>query len=246
MEFGTVELGRRPVVIVVPDWENLGKELERARELRLDLVEARVDLMEPGRVRENLDLIGDYGFYCVLTVRPTWEGGGFKGSERERLELFRELLSHPAVGAVDVELKAEILPEVRELACKERKKLMVSYHDFEKTPGRQEIEELFKRAVESGADVVKLAFMGNSPSDGARVCSVMASLSHPRVFMVMGEEGSFTRVVGFSFGSLLTYTFFGEAVAPGQIEAERLVSLLSQFYPAYRREREKFLKGALL
>ncbi len=58
--------------------------------------------------------------------------------------------------------------------------------------------------------------------------------------MVMGEVGSFTRVVGFSFGSLLTYTFFGKPVAPGQIEAERLIKLLSNLYPSYRKKREKF------
>ena len=246
MKIGTVEVGKRPAVILVPSWSSLPSELERARELRLDLIEARVDLMEPEKIRENLDLIADYGFYSVLTVRPLWEGGGFKGNEEERLNLFKELISHPAVGAVDVELRAEILPEVRDLTKGEGKKLIVSYHDFERTPEKEEIREIFERAVESGADIVKTAFMGSSHQDAAKVCSVMAELSHPKIFMVMGEAGKFTRVVGFSFGSLLTYTFFGRPVAPGQIEAEKLVELLIQFYPEYRREREKFLRGALL
>jgi len=246
VKVGTVELGKRPVVVLVPDWNSLPSDLERARELRLDLIEARVDLMEPGKVKENLDLIADFGFYSVLTIRPTWEGGEFKGSEEERLKLFKELIPHPAVGAVDVELKAQILPQVRELAVAGRKRLIVSYHDFEETPGREDVEEIFERAVEAGADVVKTAFMGKSHADAARVCSVMEELPYPKVFMVMGEVGKFTRVVGFSFGSLLTYTFFGRPVAPGQIEAERLVELLAYFYPEYRREREKFLRGALL
>jgi 3-dehydroquinate dehydratase-1 len=246
VKVGTVELGKRPAVILVPDWSSLPSELERARELRLDLIEARVDLMEADRIRENLDLIADYGFYSVLTVRPTWEGGKFRGGEEERLELFKELIPHPAVGAVDVELNSKILPEVRKLARAEGKRLIVSYHDFEKTPEREEIKGIFEKAVEAGADVVKTAFMGSSNADAARVCSVMAELPHPKVFMVMGEVGKFTRIVGFSFGSLLTYTFFGRPVAPGQIEAERLVELLAYFYPEYRREREKFLRGALL
>ena len=157
MKFGTVELGKRPAVILVPDWSRLKEELERARELKIDLIEARVDLMEPSRVKGNLNLIADYGFYSVLTVRPDWEGGGFKGSEEERLRLFESFVSHPAVGAVDVELRAEILPQVRDMVREEGKKLVVSYHDFEKTPDREEIEELFRRAVDKGADVVKLA-----------------------------------------------------------------------------------------
>lgn len=246
MKIGTVELGRRPAVILVPDWKRLPLELERARELRLDLVEARVDLMEADRIRENLGLIADYGFYSVLTIRPVWEGGEFEKGEEERLGLFEELISHPAVGAVDIELKAQILPQVRELAKAEGKKLIVSYHDFKGTRVKKEIKEIFERAIESGADIVKTAFMGSSHQDAAEVCSVMAELSHPKIFMVMGEAGRFTRVVGFSFGSLLTYTFFGKAVAPGQIEAEELVELLIRFYPEYRKEREKFLRGALL
>ena len=237
MLIGTVELGKVPRVVLATDDENLKSKLERARLLGIDLVEARVDLLkEPTekRVRTFLDVVADYGFYAVSTVRPVWEGGAFRGDESERLSLFELLVKHPATGAVDVELRSEILPEVRTMARQERKPLIVSYHDFEKTPGESEIEELFGKAVEAGADLVKLAFTGKSHDDAARVCSTLFKFKEPKVFMVMGEAGKFTRVVGFSFGSLLTYTFFGKPVAPGQIEAERLVSLLKEFYPDRR------------
>jgi len=237
MLIGTVELGKVPRVVLATDDENLKSKLERARLLGIDLVEARVDLLkEPteNRVRTFLDVVADYGFYAVSTVRPVWEGGAFRGDESERLSLFELLVKHPATGAVDVELRSEILPEVRAMARQERKPLIVSYHDFEKTPGESEIEELFGKAVEAGADLVKLAFTGKSHDDAARVCSTLFKFKEPKVFMVMGEAGKFTRVVGFSFGSLLTYTFFGKPVAPGQIEAERLVSLLKEFYPDRR------------
>jgi 3-dehydroquinate dehydratase-1 len=237
MLIGTVELGKVPRVVLATDDENLKSKLERARLLGIDLVEARVDLLkEPTekRVRTFLDVVADYGFYAVSTVRPVWEGGAFRGDESERLSLFELLVKHPATGAVDVELRSEILPEVRAMARQERKPLIVSYHNFEKTPGESEIEELFGKAVEAGADLVKLAFTGKSHDDAARVCSTLFKFKEPKVFMVMGEAGKFTRVVGFSFGSLLTYTFFGKPVAPGQIEAERLVSLLKEFYPDRR------------
>jgi len=237
MLIGTVELGKVPRVVLATDDENLKSKLERARLLGIDLVEARVDLLkEPTekKVRTFLDVVADYGFYAVSTVRPVWEGGAFRGDESERLSLFELLVKHPATGAVDVELRSEILPEVRAMARQERKPLIVSYHDFEKTPGESEIEELFGKAVEAGADLVKLAFTGKSHDDAARICSTLFKFKEPKVFMVMGEAGKFTRVVGFSFGSLLTYTFFGKPVAPGQIEAERLVSLLKEFYPDRR------------
>jgi len=248
MQIGTVELGKVPRVIVALGGENLKESLERARELKVDLVEARLDLLpevSESSVKSFLDAVSDYGFYSVSTIRPVWEGGKFKGSEEERLKLFEFVVSHPATGAVDVELRSEILPYVRELVRDERKVLIVSYHDFDRTPSSQEIEGILGRAKETGADVVKVAFAGKSLSDATRVCCLLSRFDHPKIFMVMGEVGKFTRVVGFSFGSLLTYTFFGKPVAPGQIEAEKLIKLLCEFYPDYAREKERFLRPAI-
>jgi len=244
MQIGTVELGREPAVIVALNGQNLEENLEKARRLRIDLIEARLDLLpevNSEEIKRFLDLVADYGFYTVSTLRPNWEGGNFKGEDSERLKFFEEIVKHPATGAVDVELRSSILPEVASLVKEERKKLIVSYHDFEKTPPNGEIEEILHRCKEVGADIVKVAFMGKRQEDAARVCCVLSQFNHPKIFMVMGEVGSFTRVVGFSFGSLLTYTFFGKPVAPGQIEAERLIKLLSNLYLSYRKKREKFL-----
>ncbi len=244
MQIGTVELGRRPVVIVALSDRDLRANLEKARKLKVDLVEARIDLLESMNWCSFLDIIADFGFYAVSTLRPSWEGGKMGISEVERLELFEKVIGHPATGAVDVELKSEILSDVIAIARENGKKVIVSYHDFEKTPSTEEMEDILERAASTGADVVKVAFMGKSKEDASRVCCVLSRFrKKEKVFMVMGEEGSFTRVVGFSFGSLMTYTFFGKPVAPGQIEAERLVYLLCQFYPEYRKEKVKFLKG---
>ena len=242
MQIGTVELGKIPRIVVALG-QNYPEGLKRARQLKIDLVEARLDLLEEingSEVKKFLDCIADYGFYAISTLRPVWEGGKFKGSESERLEILKIVASHPATGAIDVELRSELVEEVGELCRKNGKKLIVSYHDFEKTPEEAEIKDILKRAVERGADIVKVAFMGRNREDAQRVCCTLSAFKHPKVFMVMGEEGSFTRVVGFSFGSLFTYTFFGKPVAPGQIEAEKLIKLMSNLYPDYRRFREKF------
>ncbi|SMO43329.1 3-dehydroquinate dehydratase [Balnearium lithotrophicum] len=242
MQIGTVELGSIPRVIVALG-ENYVEGLERALRLKIDLIEARLDLLPektPDEFKKFLDSVADYGFYAVSTLRPVWEGGKFEGTESERLKLLKRVVSHPATGAVDVELRSEILDDVREL-CKEKgKKLIVSYHDFKKTPENSEIEEILERAKGKGADIVKVAFMGRVKNDASRVCCLLSKFEFPKIFIVMGEFGAFTRVVGFSFGSLLTYTFFGRPVAPGQIEAERLIKLLSNLYSDYRKQREKF------
>ena len=86
MQIGTVELGRIPRVIVALNGENLKENLEKARELKVDLIEARLDLLSEASKESFkffLDGIADFGFYSVSTIRPVWEGGKFKGSEEE-------------------------------------------------------------------------------------------------------------------------------------------------------------------
>ncbi|SNR62039.1 type I 3-dehydroquinate dehydratase [Desulfurobacterium atlanticum] len=249
MFLGTVELGKIPRVIVAIDGVNLKDKLFKARELKADLIEARVDLLETvskKSVKRFLDTIADFGFFCIATVRPIWEGGKFKKDEEERFAVFHNIISHPAVAAIDIELRAEaILKRTITFAKANGKKVIISYHDFEKTPDEKSIQDIFEKARNLKADIVKCAFKANSYSDVTNVSSLMNKISFPKIFMLMGEKGSISRVDGFIFGSLLTYTFIGKAVAPGQIELEELVKLLAKFYPEYRKSKHLYFKEAL-
>ncbi len=245
MLLGTVDLGKVPRVVLAVSDSNLKENLFKAREIKVDLIEARLDLMsslESDYVKAFFDTIGEFGFYSILTLRPDWEGGMFKGDEEERLNLIAEFLRHPAVVAVDIELRAEaIRKRIISLSKLLNRKVIISYHDFNSTPKNDDVISMFEEMKSLGADIVKFAFAPCSENDVSRICCLLNSIDFPKVFMLMGELGKITRVAGFSFGSLLTYTFFGEAVAPGQIEAERLVDLLGEFYVDYRKEKIKFV-----
>ena len=245
MFLGTVEIGEIPRVVLALSDENLKENLFKARDLKVDLIEARVDLfssLDESYIRSFLDTVAEFGFYSILTVRPEWEGGNFKSDEEERLDLIAKFCNHPAVAAVDIELKAkEIRKRAISLSKLIDKKVIISYHDFEATPQNEDILKFVNEMKSLGADVLKFAFTPRSEDDVKRVCCLFGSIKFPKVFMLMGEMGKPTRVFGFSFGSLLTYTFLGKAVAPGQIEAERLISLLGEFYLEYRKEKIKFV-----
>jgi len=249
MLLGTVELGKIPRIVVAVDGNSLKNKLFKARELKVDLIEARIDLLETiseKSVKSFLDTIADFGFFCIATVRPIWEGGSFKKDEEERFSIFHNIVSHPAVAAVDIELRAEaILKRTITLAKANGKKVIISYHDFEKTPEKEVIEEIFKKGEKLKADIVKCAFKANSYKDVADTAAIMKNIAFPKIFMLMGDKGSISRVDGFIFGSLLTYTFIGEAVAPGQIELEELVKLLMKFYPEYKKSKSLYFKEAL-
>jgi 3-dehydroquinate dehydratase-1 len=84
----------------------------------------------------------------------------------------------------------------------------------------------FARAADLGADVAKLAVM---PQDARDVQALLAAtaeadrrLSIPLVSMAMGELGVASRVVGFRYGSRITWASAGAASAPGQLPLGQL------------------------
>ncbi len=233
MKIGTVKLGDYPKIVLIPKEESFESDLFKARSLKLDLIELRVDLLRHSNPKELLDKVADFGFYAILTVRAPFEGGNFKGSEEERILLLKELSLHPAVGAVDIELRAEAFKEVVEHVLSLGKLPIVSYHDFERTLPFKQIRSLIDKVPERA--VPKLAFMAESVFDAAELACAVKASQRKAVFMSMGRFGSFTRIVGFAFGSLLSYTFFGKPVAPGQLDAETLIKLMKEFSILRRR-----------
>ncbi|MCK4458260.1 MAG: type I 3-dehydroquinate dehydratase, partial [Methanosarcinales archaeon] len=69
----------------------------------------------------------------IATNRISTEGGGFTGSEEERIRILLSVLE--LVDVVDIELRAE--PECRDMVVQSAKaagkRVIISYHDFSKT-----------------------------------------------------------------------------------------------------------------
>lgn len=227
-----MEIGKRTLVALPVKDENLDEVLNQAKLKEIDIIELRVDQFsnfDIQYIREKAKLIKDKGFNLLLTVRSKAEGGGRDLSDDERLEIFRQTIDVSDI--VDIEFSSvSIRQEVIKLT-KDRKKLcLVSYHDFEKTPPADFIQEYINSAVNIGADIVKFAFKANSLQDIANtLCVTNKNRDKNLVAILMGDVGKISRVAGFVFGSVITYTYIGEAFAPGQIEAGKLIDEL-KFY----------------
>lgn len=107
-----------------------------------------------------------------------------------------------------------------------------SYHDFEKTPTKEEMIQRLLFIDQMGADIPKMAVM---PHNGQNVLDLMQATllakektgTKPLITMAMGDLGKITRIAGISFGSAVTFGCLGKASAPGQIEVENLRKTLS-------------------
>jgi 3-dehydroquinate dehydratase-1 len=220
-----------PMIALSITDKDLENTLNNAKLNCIDIIELRIDQFENkelNHVKEVANKVKSYDFYTIATVRSKIEGGS-DIPDSERLKIFYAVIDF--VDIVDIEYTSTNIKEkVKEIAKNKGKLLLMSYHDFEKTPSENEIQKLIDDCKAQGADIVKYAFKANTFEDVARVmCITNKNKDKNIVAISMGEIGKITRVAGFMFGSLITYTYIGQSFAPGQIEVKKLNELIEFF-----------------
>ncbi len=201
-------------------------KVKEAKEKGADLIELRVDQFsrtEVDYVIEKVEIVKEHSLGTILTVRIPEEGGKPVSNRRE---IFNKVA--PLCDYADVELssRADIVP-VRDALS--GGKLIVSFHDFERTPPNWVIREVLREGYRYGG-IPKVAVRANSYEDVARLLCVGAQENYPKILIAMGDIGKISRLAGFAFGSVISYASLGEALAPGQLPLEELVKLRELFY----------------
>jgi len=178
----------------------------------------------------------------IVTNRPAWEGGQIDDGP-DRLAALRTAVEHDAVAAIDLELaaftgdEASAVPrsdvvDTAEYARERDVSVVVSTHDFDGTPHRDQLRELLADAGDIG-DVAKLAVTADGPGDvlDLLVATWDATTTGETVAtMAMGEAGRHSRAVAPLYGSRIGYAPVdpGEATAPGQYDLATLSTLVER------------------
>lgn len=204
--------------------ENCKDVIEVARdciEKGADILEFRIDALKNPDISEIRKTIEEINFPIIATNRINTEGGSFKGSEEERVNILYECCD--LVEYVDIELQSndEYINKIKDTGVT----TIVSYHDFEKTPDLNEIMYIVEKELELG-DIAKVAFMPQNLED---TLTILAVLSHCKntIAISMGDLGSYTRVMASKFDSPITFAAGRDATAPGQIDIETMKALLN-------------------
>jgi len=205
-------------------------EAPAARE-HADAVEFRLDLAADGP--GALDSY-DGALPLIVTNRVTWEGGE-AADEPARIEALEHAAEQPAVEAIDVELVAVCSGAASGLvehARAHETAVIVSLHDFERTPDRETVESLLSKAAELG-DVGKLAVTAETPEDVLALLAATQSVTVDggRVAtMAMGSVGRHSRAVAPLYGSRIGYAPVdpADATAPGQYDLATLRTLVTE------------------
>lgn len=166
----------------------------------------------------------------LLTVRHPLEGGSGGLRLAQRRELYRRFL--PQASLVDVELRcAGALGEVIEAARAQGARVILSHHDFHKTPSPARLHALRSAARSAGADVLKVAAMAEAARDVAVLLDFLTE-RQPAVpalaVMGMGAFGKVSRLVFAQAGSVLNYGFLDRPQVAGQWPAKLLKQRLAE------------------
>jgi 3-dehydroquinate dehydratase-1 len=246
LRIGDVTLRPHHPTVIAPFTDRTPDDtLARATQEGLDLLEARVDLFherELESIGERLERARKFA-PILLTLRSAKEGGAWRGSESDRVELYAALL--PLVDAVDVELGASIRASVVAAAREAGRTVVLSHHDFARTPAEAELNRIVRRSAAAGADVVKIAAQLRDDADGARLAALFAQYpTQPLVVIGMGEHGKKTRIFFPALGSRFTFASLDRATAPGQLDWATTQRELSLFFPDYTPSKKPRRAGA--
>jgi 3-dehydroquinate dehydratase-1 len=185
------------------------------------LAEVAVDAMA-GAARALRSAVGDQTL--LFTLRNHAEGGLQPIAQEVRSATIAAIVGTGAVDLIDVELSngAGFNAPLMEAARRANVRVVMSFHDFEKTPTNDVLLECIVAMISQGADMAKIACMPREQEDVLRLLEVTSIARKrfadvPLCTMAMGALGSISRVAGFLFGSDMAFAVGQAASAPGQI-----------------------------
>lgn len=241
--------GERPMVCIPLVGKNKDEIISEARNvpaIKPDIIELRIDAWDfVEDVAASIEMIKEVrsaagNVPIILTCRGDWEGGFKKVTDGAKFAIYEEAVKNGLVDFVDMELiyGEEKIRGVLETLSGTNTSLIVSFHDFKKTPSREEIVSILKQQITAGAHVAKLAAMPIKEEDVLNLLSATLEIRRqfpciPLITMSMGPLGAVTRLTGGLFGSDLTFAVGSKSSAPGQIPAAELRKCFDVIHPTH-------------
>ena len=186
-----------------------------------ELCELRLDRLKFND--DELKKVFSEGRTIIAAYRPC------NVSDNERSQKLRTAVDLGA-SYIDIEVdstdpfKAELVSYAKSKKCK----VIVSYHNYEKTPLREELTHIVEWCKASEPDVIKIACKSRSDKDNARLIGMLDS-DVSMIVIGMGEKGKTTRILAPKLGAFCTYVSLSEGTktAPGQLTKDELEKFLN-------------------
>jgi 3-dehydroquinate dehydratase-1 len=191
-----------------------------------DYAELRFDFLKPSQVPDALNLSKKKLTRCVCTLRPTKEGGKFSGTEKERIAIIK-LIAEYEPFLLDVEYNTlRKNTNLKNYLKKSKTNILVSWHDFKKTPQFPNLIKTFNQ-MRMFSKNVKIVTSAKNAVDSSRVLALYSKTTKTNLIAFsMGDLGKMSRILCLYSGSPFTYVSLGKAVAPGQFSLKEMKEIL--------------------
>ena len=243
-----LNIGELPVKTIVPITAKTKQQaLEQAKIIaenpHADMAEFRIDLLDFASDTKAVIKLGKElnqvlkNKPLIATIRTANEGGQLKISDADYESTYTEYLKQPFMQFLDIEMFRD-QARVEKLTQRAHQKnvlVIMSNHDFDKTPTQQDIEQRLLKQDQMGADILKIAVMPKSKQDVLTLMNATLNVSQkskkPLLTMSMGRLGTISRIATANMGGSMSFGMIGEASAPGQIDVAQLKQFLKIVQP---------------
>lgn len=208
-----------------------------------DLAEFRIDLLSFASDTKQVIVLGHElkkilgNKPMIATIRTKNEGGQLEISDVDYGKTYQAYLKNPFMDWLDVEMfrDQKVVSEIVQKAHQKKVLIVMSNHDFQKTPSQDEIEKRLLKQDQMGADILKIAVMPKSKQDVFTLMNATLKVSQqttkPLLTMSMGQLGTISRVATANMGGSYSFGMIGQASAPGQIDVTKLKQILQTVQP---------------
>ncbi|NNP69540.1 type I 3-dehydroquinate dehydratase [Acinetobacter sp. Ac_5812] len=242
------ELAKLPVKTIVPITAKTKEQaIAQAKVIAAnpdaDLAEFRIDLLNFANDSKQVITLGQElkqilgAKPMIATIRTHNEGGQLTISDADYGKTYQAYLQQPFMDMLDVEMfrDQQIVKNTVKLAHVKKVLIVMSNHDFQRTPPETEIIKRLLKQDELGADILKIAVMPQNRQDVFTLMNATLKVSQqskkPLLTMSMGKLGTISRIATANMGGSFSFGMIGEASAPGQIDVTQLKQFLKTVQP---------------
>ena len=243
-----LNIGDLPVKTIVPITAKTAEQaIAQAQVIasnpNADVAEFRIDLLEFSADTQKVIALGQQLNQIlkekplIATIRTHNEGGKMTVSDQDYEKIYSDYLKKPFMQLLDIEMFRDVgsITKLIKLAHNKNVLVIMSNHDFAKTPEQQDIENRLLKQDQMGADILKIAVMPKSKQDVFTLMNATLAVSQksqkPLLTISMGQLGTISRVATANMGGSLSFGMISEASAPGQIDVTQLKQLLKTVQP---------------
>lgn len=217
--------------------ERMAADIRAAAAVHADMIELRLDYLQDhdeASVRRLMAAARRFPGEVIVTCRPVEEGGRWDGEETRRVSLM-ELAGLCGAHFLDFEYEAwrrsanirqkiGLVCEVNTDSGRPRGRLILSKHDFERSP--EGLAATLAEMAREPAHAVKLACKANRITDSLLMLDALraSAAARPTIALSMGEAGVLARVLARKCGAMLTFASLepGQECAPGQVPVSQM------------------------